>query len=89
MKTLNTSLLKVLNQLPHKGQFIRHLSKLERSQITLSSDLKSILVGLLLGDLCASKHKLGVNPILRFEQGLVHKDYIFHQPSYAGLISTF
>jgi hypothetical protein len=36
------------------------------------------LVGLLLGDLCASKHKLGVNPILRFEQGLVHKDYIFH-----------
>lgn len=67
MKTLNTSLLKV-----------QRLSKLERSQITLSSDLKPILVGLLLGDLCASKHKLGVNPTLRFEQGLVHKDYLFH-----------
>ena len=67
MKTQNTSALNV-----------RRLSKLERSQFTLSYYLKSILVGLLLGDLCASKQNLSINPTLRFEQGLVHKDYIFH-----------
>jgi hypothetical protein len=44
MKTPNTSILKV-----------QRLTKLERSQFSLSADLKAILFGLLLGDLCAKK----------------------------------
>jgi hypothetical protein len=81
MKTPNSSTLKV-----------RQLTKLERSQFTLSKDLNpnlfprdsgrvygsDILVGLLLGDLCAHKRKESVNAKLHFEQGLVHKDYLFH-----------
>jgi len=59
----------------------KYLTKAERSLFTLSSDLKSITVGLLLGDLCAQKltnlTNTG-NTILRFEQGLVHKEYISH-----------
>jgi hypothetical protein len=54
------------------------LSKLERSKITLSSQLKEILIGLLLGDLYAQKEKKGVNARLCFEQGTVHKDYLLH-----------
>lgn len=67
MKTLNTSPLKV-----------GRLTKLERAQFSLSTDLKNILVGLLLGDLCAVKQTKGVNVRLHFEQGLVHKDYLYH-----------
>lgn len=67
MKTPNSSTLKV-----------RQLTKLERSQFTLSKDLKGIIVGLLLGDLCAHKQKESVNAKLLFEQGVVHKDYLFH-----------
>jgi LAGLIDADG DNA endonuclease family protein len=54
------------------------LTKLEQSQFVLSEDLKGILVGLLLGDLNVQKMTLNSNPILKFEQGLVHKDYLFH-----------
>jgi len=54
------------------------LTKLEQSQFSLSEDLKSILVGLLLGDLCAQKRTIKGNTCLHFEQGLVHKDYIYH-----------
>jgi hypothetical protein len=56
----------------------RHnLTKAEQSQFTLSADLKNILVGLILGDLYIQKSKGCVNPTLRFEQGLVHEDYLF------------
>jgi LAGLIDADG DNA endonuclease family len=67
MKTLNTSPLK-----------IRQLTKLERSQLVLSKDLKEILTGLLMGDLCAHKRKTGVNARLLVEQGLIHKEYLCH-----------
>lgn len=63
------------NSLPLK---VRRLTKLERSQFSLSADLKATLVGLLLGDLCAVKLKKGTNVRLHFEQGLVHKDYLYH-----------
>lgn len=67
MKNLNSSPLKA-----------RRLTKLERAQFSLSTDLKNILVGLLLGDLCAVKQIKGVNVRLHFEQGILHKDYLFH-----------
>jgi hypothetical protein len=49
-----------------------------KSHLELSTKLREILVGLLLGDLCAHIQKKRVNPILRFEQGFVHKDYLDH-----------
>lgn len=41
-------------------------------------DLRDALVGLLLGDLCAQKRSVKGNTNLHFEQGFIHKDYIFH-----------
>jgi hypothetical protein len=57
---------------------LKFLTKAERSMFSLSADLKAILVGLTLGDLNIQKHGRSVNATLRFEQGLVHKDYIYH-----------
>lgn len=56
----------------------RILTKEERLLFSLSSDIKNILVGLLLGDLHARKQKRSVNAALCFEQGLLHKDYLEH-----------
>jgi len=61
------------------------LTKLEQSQFNLSEDLKSILVGLLLGDLYAQKRTIVGNTCLLFEQGFVHKDYIYHLFELFGL----
>ena len=54
------------------------MSKLERENFNLTSDLQSILIGLLLGDLCAVKRSTKGNTYLYFEQGFVHKEYLFH-----------
>ena len=54
------------------------LTDLEKSQFTLSDELKDITIGLLLGDLYAQKQKLGVNTCLAFRQGIVHEDYLNH-----------
>jgi hypothetical protein len=56
----------------------KRLTAAERSQFTLTDDLKDILVGLILGDLNVKKLTKNSNAILCFEQGFVHKDYIFH-----------
>ncbi len=53
-----------------------YLTKLERLSFTLSSELKDILIGLLLGDLYIHKQK--TNARLEFTQGIVHKEYIQH-----------
>ncbi len=60
---------------PLKPKF---MTKAERSLFSLSADLKAILVGLILGDLNVRKQGRSINAMLCFEQGLVHKDYIFH-----------
>jgi hypothetical protein len=44
----------------------------------IPSELKSILIGLLLGDLYCQKSTPNSNCRLRFEQGIVHKDYLNH-----------
>lgn len=69
--------MKITNYLQLKDK-IRRLTKLERSQFSLPSDLRDILIGLFLGDICAQKRSVKCNTLLRFEQGLVHKEYIDH-----------
>ncbi len=56
----------------------KRLTKEEKEACLLPEVLKQILVGLILGDLHVYKQKLGINTSLVFEQGLVHKDYIYH-----------
>ncbi len=56
----------------------RRLTNKEKEQFTLSQKLTEILVGLILGDLNIEKQKGGVNARLRFEQGVIHKEYLFH-----------
>ncbi len=52
------------------------LTKAERESFTLSRELKDILVGLLLGDLNILKGEKSINAGLRFEQSIIHDDYI-------------
>jgi len=56
----------------------RSLTKLEREAFSLPEELKQILVGLMLGDLNAQKQTINSNVRLRFEQGLVHEQYLMH-----------
>lgn len=55
-----------------------YLTKAERSLFTLSSDLKEILIGLILGDLFIEKPKACINVRLVFKQGAVHTEYLQH-----------
>lgn len=56
----------------------KRLTNLERAQFSLPQDLKEILVGLFLGDLSAQKRSSKGNTNLHFEQGYLHKEYIYH-----------
>jgi hypothetical protein len=64
----------------------RSLTQEERKKMTLSPELKQILVGLLLGDLYAEKQKTSVNIRIIFRQSIIAGIYdsahlIFHGPS--------
>jgi len=54
------------------------LTKAEREVFSLPADLKAILTGLIIGDLSILKGKNSINAALRFEQGMIHKDYLQH-----------
>lgn len=56
----------------------RRLTKLERSQVKLPENLKEILVGLMLGDGFIQSRGESGNARLFFEQGIIHKDYLYH-----------
>nr|QVG61540.1 hypothetical protein [Rhizoctonia sp.] len=56
----------------------RKLTKEEKAALSLSEIQKEILVGLLLGELCCKKQIKTWNPRLVFEQGVCHKDYVYH-----------
>lgn len=56
----------------------KRLTQSERSQFSLPKELFDILIGLLLGDLCAQKPSIKANTFFRFEQGSIHKDYLIH-----------
>ena len=72
--------LRVFNQVRHFHSMHPRfrISNLERNNFILPLNLKEILIGLLLGDLYIQKFTKNGNTNLQFEQGLVHKDYIFH-----------
>jgi len=52
------------------------LSKNERNSFSINPNLKQVLIGLCLGDLCITKR--GKNPILQFAQGSINEAYISH-----------
>jgi hypothetical protein len=57
------------------------LTKEQRAAITIPQAKEEILVGLALGDLSMKRHQAKTktaNPVLLFEQGLIHKDYLLH-----------
>jgi hypothetical protein len=56
---------------------MKHLTKAQRLELTLSTQSKEILIGLLLGDLHVEKQKTSVNARLKFIQGSIHKEYLF------------
>lgn len=54
------------------------LKNFEKKRISLSKNLEEILIGLLLGDVYAQKRTTRGNANLHFEQGIGHKEYLFH-----------
>jgi hypothetical protein len=56
----------------------RKLTKKEKEALLVPKELKEILIGLVLGDLNVQKQKNGKNVRLRFGQGAVNKEYLFH-----------
>jgi hypothetical protein len=56
----------------------KRLKNFERKRFNLTKEIEEILIGLLLGDLCAQKRSMKGNTNLHFEQSIVHRDYIFH-----------
>lgn len=55
-----------------------YLTKSQRLEFVLPENLKSILIGLTLGDLYVQKQKRAANVRLCFEQGTIHEDYLLH-----------
>ena len=74
---LNKNFDSTINDLsiPKKSQ---RLTKTERALFLLPSNLKDILIGLILGDIYLQKWTPNGNPNLQFEQGLINKEYVFH-----------
>jgi len=65
---------------PAEDKPSRRLTKAEKSQFTLSDELRQILVGLLLGDFYGEKRAENVR--LRFDQGTIHNDYLMHRSDF-------
>jgi len=55
-----------------------YLTQLERSKRVLTPQRQEILVGCILGDVVVTKVKRGINPLIKFEQSLVHQKYLEH-----------
>jgi hypothetical protein len=60
------------------------LTDLEKEQLVLTDELKQILISILLGDGYCQKQ--GVNNRFKFEQGIIHEDYLMHL---YGLFSAY
>ena len=54
----------------------RRLTNLEKEQLVLTDKLKQILIGIIL--VAGYGEKQGVNVRLKFEQGIIHKEYLMH-----------
>ena len=69
-----------------KSEPVKRLKSFERKRIVLPNNLRDISIGLLLGDVVAQKRSSIGNTNLHFEQGSLHKDYLFHL---FGLFESF
>src|ERR1700722_20327943 len=58
--------------------YLTSLTRAQRLELSLSAQLKAILVGLILGALYIEKAKGRINARLRSAQGTVHEDYLRH-----------
>lgn len=67
-----------MNYFTLKSEPVKRLKSFERKRIILPYNLQEILIGLLLGDVCAQKRSSKGNTNLYFEQGSIHKDYLLH-----------
>jgi hypothetical protein len=56
----------------------KRLTKVQRDSFSVTPNLHQIIIGCCLGDLYIYKDPRGVNPMLRFEQGLIHEEYILY-----------
>jgi LAGLIDADG DNA endonuclease family len=56
----------------------KRLTKEERESFNLSPELKQILIGNILGDLCLQKQTPNSNVRLLFEQGSINQKYLLH-----------
>jgi hypothetical protein len=63
---------------PENNPKKKRLTDFEKKQINLPKELQEILIGLLLGDVYAQRRRIRGNTYLYFEQGIVHKNYLYH-----------
>ena len=67
---------------PRDEKASRQLKKLygpkEKEAFSVSTELKDILIGLLLGNLYAEKQKASKNARLQFKESTAHKEYLDH-----------
>lgn len=61
-----------------KLQKIKNCKNLEKNSYPLPPQLQEIIIGSGLGDLNIQKQYLNGNTRLRFEQGLLNKNYLLH-----------
>ena len=78
LKNFSTSTGVLAPECNPKPKSKKRLTNFEKRQISLPKDLQEILVGLLLGGVCAQKRETKCRTCLYFEQGIKYKDYIFH-----------
>jgi hypothetical protein len=76
-KLISNNYFSTVNSIPEESKKNR-LKIFEKKRMTLPQDLQEILIGLLLGDVFAQRRTVKGNTNLHFEQGLVHKDYLFY-----------
>lgn len=56
----------------------RGIKKRVTNDLIISPDINNVIIGLLLGDARVDRQNLNHSARLCFEQGAIHKDYLFH-----------
>lgn len=72
----NSSLAKLKITKEYRSYNTRRLTNIQKGLFSVSPDLHSIMIGLVLGDLYIEKRS--ENARLKFKQGLVNKEYAYH-----------
>ena len=61
-----------------KFMLVRYYKKSAKYDLKLNTELKEIIIGLLLGDLFAEKRNINSNTRLQFKQSIKNEKYIYH-----------